>query len=136
MRKLGIATAAVIASVLLCSGAEAAGTWNAYALDMKGGYGYALGMDSEREAKAAAVKDCGGGVCEAIFAIESQCIAVADYDGNEYWYGYAYGDTQRGTELIALGYCLDSNKGECTPLHSICLGSQSQVPSETGKSKL
>lgn len=69
---------------MFCSSA-AAGTWNAYALDMKGTFGYAVGAETEDEAKSTALDRCGERACEVIVSAESKCIAVAHTFSDGYW---------------------------------------------------
>jgi hypothetical protein len=129
-----VAAAALVLG--LGSTAQAAGTWNAFALDYEGGYGYGLGLDSEQEAKDAALKECAKRTCEVVFSAESECIAVADNRDDGYWYGYAWGKTLTGTETIALGYCLENDKGECAPLGSACISDRPVASDDGGKNKL
>ena len=138
MRRFSLLAFSAIAVPMFCSSVQA-GTWNAYALDMKGGFGYAVGAETEDEAKATALDTCSGTSCEVIVSVESQCIAFAQSITDEYWYGYAYGETMLGTETIALGYCYDTGHDTCMPAHATCIGADPATDVGTdqpGKSKL
>lgn len=121
MVKIALAGAGL---ALLLSGGAGAAEWNAYALDMKGGFGYALGAPDQAAAESAAMSRCGDAACQIIYSGESTCMAVADSPENNYTYGYSFGKTKAGNEAIALGYCLEGEVQNCEPLHSVCIGDE------------
>ena len=116
----------VLGTMLTAGAANAQGTWNAIALDMAGGYNLITGADSEEDAKEQALSACGSDSCQSVLATESLCVAIADTQEGNYQYGWSYGNTQEGVELIALGYCIESGYGGCKTLISQCI-----VPGET-----
>lgn len=120
--KLLIGLATVVLGVMLTAGAaNAQGTWNAIALDMAGGYSLITGADSQDDAKQQAVEACGNDSCQSVLETESICVSVADTAEGNYQYGWSYGNTQEGVELIALGYCIESGYGGCKTLISQCI---------------
>ena len=117
---IGLAFAA-LAMALSAGIANAHGTWNSIALDLAGGYNLIVGADSEEAAKQQAMEECGKDDCYAVFATESLCLAIADTMEGNYQYGWSYGNTQEGTELIAMGYCVESGYGGCETLIAQCV---------------
>jgi Domain of unknown function (DUF4189) len=117
---------AVLLSLLAAPAALAADApWNALAIDSKGASGFAMNQSSEDKANALALKECGGGDCEIMTTIQSQCLSLADNAAvmadEGYLYGWSYGQTRLGTETIALGYCYDSNTTNCVTAQTQCI---------------
>ena len=110
--------------------ANAQGTWNAVALDMAGGYNLITGADSQEDAKQQALAGCSGTNCQSVMETESLCVAVADTPEGNYQYGWSYGNTLEGTEMIALGYCIESGYGGCKTLIAQCID-PNQATTET-----
>jgi hypothetical protein len=130
---IGLAILA-LGMAMTAGAANAQGTWNAVALDMAGGYNLVTGADSQDEAKQQAVDACGNESCQSVFETESLCVAIADTQEGNYQYGWSYGNTQEGTELIALGYCIESGYGGCQTLIAQCIEpgqSTATTPTET-----
>ena len=136
---IGLAIAA-LATMLSAGAANAQGTWNAIALDMAGGYSLITGADNQDEAKQQALDACGKEGCQSVFETESLCLAIADTPEGNYQYGWSYGNTQEGVEMIAMGYCIESGYGGCKPLVAQCIvagesTAEEPVPPTKTKSK-
>lgn len=126
---VGLAIVA-LGTMLTIGAANAQGTWNAVALDMAGGYGLITGADNQDEAKQQALDACGNDSCQSVFETEALCLAIADTPEGDYQYGWSYGNTQEGTEMIALGYCIESGYGGCKTLVAQCIVAGEVTPEE------
>ena len=126
---IGLAVIA-LGTMLGIGAANAQGTWNAVALDMAGSYNLVTGADSQDEAKQQALDGCSGDLCQSVFETESLCLSIADTPEGNYQYGWSYGNTQQGVEMIALGYCYESGYDGCKTLLSQCIVA-GEAPVET-----
>lgn len=94
--------------------------WGAIATDLKGTFGIATGMASERKAKKEALADCrsrGASSCTADFTFRDQCAAVVNSTTRTFSQSAA---TEAEAVRIGQRRCAASASGNCWVFYSGC----------------
>jgi hypothetical protein len=97
------------------------GAWAAVAADGKGHWGFAVGQQSEAEARTKAVQGCSQPACKVAMAGQGACIAYADSRAGGYWYGVSIVATKWYAESVAKDWCAKgAPRGTCKVARSVC----------------
>lgn len=92
--------------------------YGAIASDVKtGSIGWVSASRSKREARKAAIEDCGGGGCKVVMEGRNTCLAAAWGGGAA---GYAGAVGLENAELSALGTCKKTGGTDCKITYSAC----------------
>jgi len=82
--------------------------------------GLSWGKETQKQADAAAMKDCGESSCKIIFRTRAkQCSAVATAQEGKAW-GASRRDHKDAAELAAMNDCQKRTKGQCKVRASGC----------------
>ncbi|HEX5454638.1 MAG TPA: DUF4189 domain-containing protein [Stellaceae bacterium] len=114
--RLGLPLAAAFSALFIAAATPAWAGYGALAHDnATGKFGLSWDKQTQKEADAAAVKDCGEGACTIVFRTRShQCgaIAKATAEKSTAW-GAGRGNSKSAAELAAVTNCQKHTKGQC-----------------------
>jgi hypothetical protein len=79
--------------------------WAAVAADGQGRWGFAVGMQSEADARSGALGGCGSASCKIEGIAQAECIAYAESRSGGYWYGLGVDHTKWLVQSVAQGGC-------------------------------
>ena len=110
-----------ICAVLAGAATPAFAEFGAFARDEASGkLGLSWGKETQKQADAAAMKDCGESSCKIIFRTRAkQCSAVATAQEGKAW-GASRRDHKDAAELAAMNDCQKRTKGQCKVRASGC----------------
>jgi Domain of unknown function (DUF4189) len=111
-----------ICAVLASAATPAFAEFGAFARDEASGkLGLSWGKETQKQADAAAMKDCGESSCKIVFRTHPhQCSAVATAEEGKAWGASDRGNRKEAVELAALSGCQKRTKGQCKVRASGC----------------
>lgn len=112
--RFGLPLAAALSALFIAAATPAWAGYGALARDQSSGkFGLSWDKQTQKEADAAATKDCGESDCKIVFRTHShQCGAIATAEKGKAW-GAAYRGARDAAALAAINDCQKRTSGQC-----------------------